>query len=166
MQNRANEVTTREGAINLLSLIYNQLQSSAYYDLWRYAWHDTDPSYSNDELTLDPPANVNSIQFGFDPSEPCSIDNCTENTVVRSSHDGRHFCLTHFLQRHSFADINEDDNAISLRAHFDHGISDDEDEEDEFIFQFTPPYQVLPSSTSSTTQNPILEAILGECGCE
>lgn len=160
VQDRVNEISSREGAINLLSIIYNQFQSPAYNDLWRYAWRHTDPHFSTDELSANPPANVNSIQFGFDPNHECHVENCTEEVVVRSSYDGAPFCLTHFLQRHSVVDTINDD----MDVHFEQGVDeDDEDEEDMDIIPLSAIIRETP--TTSTTPNPILESILSECGC-
>lgn len=68
VSDRIDEITSRDGIITLMSIIFNQLQAPAYRDLWRFAWRHTDANYSSDELVNDPPANVNSIQFSSDPA--------------------------------------------------------------------------------------------------
>lgn len=167
VENRVREISSREGSINLMSIIYNQLQSPSYHDLWRYAWHDTDPLYSREELSRDPPANVLSIQFGFDPSEPCSVDNCTEHTVVRSSYTGETFCLTHFLERRAFHDVDHETNELGLTARFSPGIDDmEEDDEEEPLFLMAEhPPSIREQSTSSTTPDPLHEQVFGSCQC-
>lgn len=163
VQNRIGEITSREGIINLMSIIYNQLQSPAYYDLWRYAWRHTDPLFTMDELSQNPPANVNSIQFDFDPSDSCHVENCTEEIVMRSSHDGSTYCLTHLLQRRSIVNINEDSGIIDV--HFPKGIEDEvDDEDDEDIFLY-PSMEMEKERTTSTTPQPFIDALLGDCGC-
>ena len=54
---RVGEITSREGIINLMSIIYDQLQSPAYHDLCRYSWRHTDPNFSPGESSNYPPAN-------------------------------------------------------------------------------------------------------------
>lgn len=57
----------REGIINYHSLVWNQFASEAYTDMIRYAWHNTDPYWSVDELRArPPPPRVIDIQFTFD----------------------------------------------------------------------------------------------------
>lgn len=165
---RVGEITSREGIINMMSLIYNQLQSSAYYDLWRYAWRHTDPSFSEDELANNPPANVNSIQFGFNADEACSVENCTEHVVMRCSHCGRTLCLTHFLNRTCLHTIDHDGGDLSNEVVFGPARPEDEvdmDDEVEFVLHDEIP-QPPPSTTTSTHgPDPLMEQILGQCGC-
>ena len=156
---RISDITTREGIINLMSIIYNQLQSPAYYDLWRYAWRHTDPNFSFDEISNSPPANVNSVQFGFDPTDSCSVPNCTEEVIVRCSHDGRPLCLTHFLNRTHFHENDPVGDRIGLEEIFGPGEDFEEDEEDDVellaerdhavLYDF-PPERQRGFSTSST----------------
>lgn len=59
-------VATRSGVINMHSLVYNQLQSYAYQDMMRYAWHKTDPGFRMDELAIRPrpcKPNVENLVF-------------------------------------------------------------------------------------------------------
>lgn len=165
---RVGEITSREGIINFMSLLYNQFQSPAYHDIWRYAWRHTDPAFSEDELTNNPPANVNSIQFRFDPAERCSVDNCTRHATLRCSHCGRLLCLTHFLNRTCFHEVDNQDEHIASLHPF--GPSDpeenDEIEEDEELFFLEEIPNVSTHSTTSTSApDPIMELIGGQCGC-
>lgn len=95
-------VASREGILNLQSLIHDQLTSKKYNDMIRYAWHSTDPSFNNSELANHPPPMVNAIQFDFDQSAKCSISGCTNHAFTRCSHCGKFLCLNHFLQRECF----------------------------------------------------------------
>lgn len=165
------EITSREGIINLMSLIYNQLQSPAYYDLWRFAWRNTDPSFSEDELTNVPPANVNSVQFGYDPYEMCSVENCTEEVVLRCSHCGRSLCLRHFINRTCFHDIDDETDEIAQQAHFGPGreeaVDEVDDLDDELAFVVDETCQINQQASTTTTQapDPLMEQIYGTCGC-
>lgn len=95
-------VTSREGIINIHSLLHNQMCSSQYYDMIKYAWRNTDPSFNTSELTNHPPKMVNSIQFDFDQAQMCQVSGCDQHAFVKCSHCGRHLCLHHFLERICF----------------------------------------------------------------
>lgn len=133
------EITSREGVITLMSIIYNQLQAPAYRDLFRFAWRHTDANYSSDELTNNPPANVKSIQFSYDPASKCKISNCTEDVVIQSSYNRDHFCLTHFLAGESVHTVDLEDDMISMDEPFgpstreDNIVEIEEDEDDAAI---------------------------------
>lgn len=62
-------ITTREGIINMQSLIWNQFNAPAYYDMIKWCWHKTDLNYESSELrhpTEDGyPLMVRQIQFNF-----------------------------------------------------------------------------------------------------
>lgn len=131
VQHRIEELTSREAIINLMSMIYNQLQAPAYRDLWRYAWRKTDALFSIDELTNHPPANVQSIQFSFDPAAKCKVDGCTENVVIQSAYNRDHFCLTHFLQRKAFVPADNDEAAIGMDVPVGPSSRADNDEDEE-----------------------------------
>lgn len=159
---RVADVSSREGAINLLSLIHNQFQSPAYHDLWRYAWRHTDPFWSQDELSMTRPPNVNSIQFGSGLSTQCEIDNCTHDAVIQCSYDGVSMCLDHFLNRSHFHDNDEDGDRIALGVEFEPGYDDedhvDEEDEDEDLERYVPepyPLRNITRGSSTTTPKPI-----------
>lgn len=105
-QGRMAEMTTRESVINLHSLIYNQFQAPVYRDMIRYAWHNTDRSYTDAELDQArvPPRMVQDIQFEFDQSKLCE-HNCSNYAVVKCSYCGKLLCLRHFLERKCFHEI-------------------------------------------------------------
>lgn len=172
VQGRVDEIISRAGIINLMSLIYNQLQSPAYHDLWRNAWRHTDPNFDPEkELTNTPPANVNSIQFGFDAAESCSVEDCQERIVVRCSHCGRPLCLTHFLNRTCFHEVDEENDMVAMGVVFGPGVPDEdelEEDEEELLLMDVPPIrQDIPSTT--TTRDPAYqqldEMIHGTCAC-
>lgn len=102
-EGRMQEMTTREAVINLHSLIYNQFQAPVYQDMFRYAWHNTDRSFTEAELdkAKAPPRMVQDIQFEFDRSKLCE-HNCSNYAVVRCSHCGKLMCLHHFVGRSCF----------------------------------------------------------------
>lgn len=66
-------VTSREGILNLHSLIHDQMSSPKYKDMILLAWKHTDPSFNTTELSSYPPKMVNQIQFDFDPSDSCQV---------------------------------------------------------------------------------------------
>lgn len=101
-------VTSRDGIINLHSLIWNQFGSEAYTDMLRYAWRNTDPSFENRELSVrPPPPMVQEIQFNFDGGKKCEIPNCNQHAFIRCSHCKKHLCLNHFLGRKCFHPVEE-----------------------------------------------------------
>lgn len=95
-------ITTREGLMNMHSLIWNQFSSFRYQDMIRHAWHNTDPGYSTRELSSGPPVHmVQDIQFEFDPRQKCQF-NCSNHAFIKCSHCGKFMCLEHFLERNCF----------------------------------------------------------------
>lgn len=157
---RIGDITSREGVLNLMSLIYNQLQSPAYHDLWKFAWRNTDPYWSESELSVSPPSNVNSIQFGSELDVQCQVENCTNPAVVRCSHCGESICLNHFLERTHFHEINDEGDRIEMEMQFGPGIEyedDDEDEEEEeLIYLESPRNQTI---TTTSTARPSVDII-------
>lgn len=161
--NRVADISSREGAINLMSVIYNQLQSPVYHDLWRYAWRNTDPHWSRDELSIFPPPNVNSVQFGPELQATCEVDGCTNDAVVRCSHDGTSLCLHHFLNRSHFHEIDDDGDRIALGLDIEPGLEleDDDDDEEELVRYVQDPYPLrnLSRVTTTTTPHPLGELV-------
>lgn len=92
-------VTTREGIINIHSLLHNQISSPKYRDMILYAWRNTDPAFNRTELSNFPPKMVNAIQFDFDGASECEIQGCNQHAFVRCSHCDKLMCLQHFLNR-------------------------------------------------------------------
>lgn len=100
-------VTSRNGTVNMQSLIWNQFSSPAYRQMLRYAWHDTDNSFDavRELGATGKPKKVVQIQFKLTNSH-CQVENCTERAFLRCSHCGKHLCLKHFLARHCFHTSN------------------------------------------------------------
>lgn len=105
-QDKIQEVTSREGIINLHSLIHNQFMSPKYRDMILFAWRNTDPSFDPSELEHNPPKMVNSIQFEFDDGVKCARAGCGEHAFLRCSHCGKPLCLHHFLERECFHTVS------------------------------------------------------------
>lgn len=128
--NMIKDISTREGIVNMHSLIWNQFNSPAYDAMHRWCWHKTDLNYNETERG-ELPLMVRAIQFAF--VEPtCSHENCQCEPFIRCSHCGRVLCLRQFLERTCFHERQENssepvDRAEALRILG--GVEDDEDEE-------------------------------------
>lgn len=96
------QITSREGIINMQSLVFNQLQAPMYQDLARYGWRHLDPDFS--ELEYSHPRPILSIkqQFVHNSSKPCEVAGCAKSSYIKCSHCGKHLCLKHFLERACF----------------------------------------------------------------
>lgn len=165
--NRIGEVTSRDGVINIMSLIHNQLQSPIYRDLWTNSWRHTDVNFDLDELVNEVPLNVNNVQFNFDPAAPCSVPNCTEDTVIRCSHCGQNLCLTHFLERTHFHEIDDNENVNpDMNIDLVNDPYDIEDEDDDVDLTYAE-FLSMPEMTSTTPgPDPLMEQFSNfECGC-
>ena len=102
-QNITASVTSREGILNLQSLLHDQLSSPKYRDMLLYAWRNTDPNFNaTSEMGTVPPRMVNHIQFDFDAAELCQRQDCRNHAFLKCSHCGRLICLNHFLERVCF----------------------------------------------------------------
>lgn len=161
------DITSREGIINLMSLIFNQLQAPAYHDLWRHAWRNTDPYYSEDELSIVPPPNVNSVQFGSSLAPTCEITDCNARASIHCSHCGTSLCLHHFLQRLHFHRIEEEMESIATDVLLESGFELEEDQDvddDDLIFRID---EQVPrrnqSNPTSTTFKPTFVEIERPC---
>lgn len=96
-------VTSREGILNIHSLIFNQFTSRKYKDMILYSWHNTDPEFNiTKEMSTFPPPMVQKIQFDFDSSEECDVAGCGKHAFIRCSHSDRLLCLHHWLDRTDF----------------------------------------------------------------
>lgn len=99
-------LSSRDGVINVHSLVWNQFASENYTDMIRYAWHDTDPHFSLDELNSRPkPKGVVEIQFSFEQSRCEHIEHgeaCNQPAFIQCSHCRKILCLKHFLERACF----------------------------------------------------------------
>lgn len=140
-------VTSREGIINLHSLIWNQFGSEAYTDMLRYAWRNTDESFDNSELSVrPPPPMVQEVQFNFHGSKKCEVSNCSSHAFIRCSHCRKYLCLQHFLERKCFHAVNDQRAGPSsdteagpsgtkpMREEYPHLFDDDDDDFDPDLF--------------------------------
>ena len=120
------DVTNREGLMNLHSLSWNQFATSAYRDMIRHSWHNTDPDYSTSELMTGPPVRmVQDIQFNFDPSSRCEYG--SNHAFNRCSHCGNLMCLKHFLKRKCFHTQNSSLSSSNSTNTEDHDQSTSHD---------------------------------------
>lgn len=135
--NRTNEATSREGAMNIHSLVWNQFQSPIYSDLLRFAWRNVDQTFSHHELSTlaRRPALTPTLQFGFRPGHKCEIDNCTEPAFVQCSHCNRRVCLSHFLQRVCYhQEVHQAEDLMELTFEQNEGALDAEEREFDRMF--------------------------------
>lgn len=168
VQSRTSEISDRAGIINLMSLIHNQFQSPAYHDLWTYSWRNTDPSFSEDEIAMVPPPTAMQIQFGYDPADSCTYQDCHEEVIMRCSHCGEPICLTHFLNRTHFHRVERERNAIDLNFDFNEvnrEILDSDMESDEELVLLDEHPRSYEPTTTTTTENPLYQVIFGSCDC-
>lgn len=94
------QVIDRYGIIRMHSVIWDQLHAPVYRDMLLWAWRNTDPDFSEDELTYGaPPRMVLDVQFGFNRTIGCETENCSARAFIRCAHCGKHLCLNHFLNR-------------------------------------------------------------------
>lgn len=153
-QNLIGELTTRAGILNLQSLMWNQFGSPAYRDMIRYAWHSTDPTFNREELANHSPAGVRDVQFGFDKSKTCEIENCRHKANIRCSHCGKLLCLRHFLERWCFhAETASDQNDLPYelgRMDVDEDYMDEDEDDDDMELDFVDSFFGYSSTTSST----------------
>lgn len=128
-------ITSREGIMNMQSLVWNQFSSPAYQDLIRHAWHNLDPLYDASlELSNDPPNTVRKIQFSF-PRGKCQVEDCNHDAFIRCSHCGRLLCFHHFLDRKCFHHSHEELNT-TIEYDYDRsseGVEDELENDDEFL---------------------------------
>lgn len=121
--------TSREGIMNVHSLVWNQFSSPKYKEMIIWCWRKTDPTlYQANDLLF--PNMVRVVQFSFEDHR-CSVDGCDHEPFVRCSHCGRVLCLHHFLQRLCFhgsdgGDARNIDIEDAMRV-----LSDVDDESDE-----------------------------------
>lgn len=94
-------VTSREGILNMQSLIWNQFGAQSYRSMIRWCWHKTDTEFDESEFEGSPLMKVREIQFGFQP-KTCEVDECNEHGFIRCAHCGKIMCLAHFLERECF----------------------------------------------------------------
>lgn len=148
-------VTSREGIINIQSLMHNQLSSPKYRDMILYAWHNTDPAFNRSSLVNFPPKMVNSIQFDFEASEKCQVNGCEKHPFIKCAHCDQLLCLHHFLERKCFH--NPSDVRKKREAEPEH-----EDDESGEVEETANDGQVEPSEDSRRiAAQPKLDAVTG-----
>lgn len=126
------EITSREGIINTHSLVWNQFSSENYTDTLRYAWHDTDPHFSMDEMSTQPrPRVVLKIQFDYKVSK-CQHYNRSRPAAIQCSHYGKVLCMKHLLERVCFHDVNGERAGPSGVDRRGPSHDTDSDEDDDF----------------------------------
>lgn len=95
------QITTREGILNMHSLVWNQFNSPHYEDMLRHTWHGLDLDFNDAEMQVSPPRRVIEIQFPVN-MPLCSHTGCQNRGFIRCSHCGKFLCLEHFLNRTCF----------------------------------------------------------------
>lgn len=120
--NQVSLILSRDSRINMHSLVWDQLNSTRYRDLLRWAWRHTDVDFSNDELDHKIPETVSQVQFSFHRSATCQIENCTNDAFIQCSHCGELLCLRHFLNRTHF---HHDDHQQRVHTDVEMEIDDD-----------------------------------------
>lgn len=132
IERRHEELLTRRGILNVQSLLWNQLSSPAYRDMLIYAWHSTDPNYSNDELDVYLPPMLNQVNRNLNKTRPCEVDQCQNLPFIRCAYCGKQLCLHHFLNRTCFHDSPND--FIEGRGQLDPGSPLPEPDFDDGVF--------------------------------
>lgn len=130
------DVTSREGILNLQSLVWNQLSSPAYEQMLRWIWHNTDPDYPRTASgqVIKPPL-VSQIQFKFNVTD-CQVGSCTNHAFIRCSHCGKLLCLRHFLERRCFhknTSVEDVENILAESRRDNDDETDEEDDEEEHV---------------------------------
>lgn len=95
-------ITSREGIINVQSLMHNQLSSPKYRDMILSAWRNTDPTFNATILINNPTKIVDDVQFEFDPAEKCQVAGCQKHAFIKCTHCGKLLCHHHFMNRTCF----------------------------------------------------------------
>ena len=163
LENRTEVATSREGVLNLHSLVWNQFSALAYSDLLRYAWRHVDPDFSQHELTVSGrPQMTQNLQFSFHPGTRCEHGNCTDHAFVQCAHCGKLLCLHHFLERVCFHEVHEQElDQVDLTIQGERPFQALDEEEEAFdesfaLFSQDPLQNQSSSSTSSSTVNSLI----------
>lgn len=129
-------VTSRDGILNMQSLMYDQMSSLEYEDMLRYAWHKTDPVFDRSEMAHETPDALMDVNFKFDRRSICEVEGCQHNAFIRCSHCGKKLCIKHFLDRVCF--------------HSDHRWGEEE-QGDDFVQPFCRQFDASSSTTTEPT---------------
>ena len=97
-----NNILSREGIINMQSLVFNQLSAPLYQDLGRYGWRHMDSEFSQLEYSHPRPILTIKDQFVKNSSVICEVRGCHRSSFLRCSHCGKNLCLKHFIERACF----------------------------------------------------------------
>lgn len=150
-------LTSREGIINAHSLVYNQFGSEAYRNMLRYAWHNTDPHWSVDEMDAPPPPRgVILNQFSFKETkcqhrDPVNNTACSRPAWIKCAHCGKKLCLKHFIERTCFHEVLEQSSGPSgIQSTASHHHHDDEFDDDFDPDLFSRRTSTTPMSRSTT----------------
>lgn len=127
----------------MLSLIWNQFQSPAYEDMLRYAWRNTDPGYSSEELTMgaSKPKLTSAMQFGFEAGSKCQRNGCPNYAFVRCSYCDRLVCVDHFLNRTCFHDTPDEWDLLDLTERPD---------DERLMKSYNAPFDDIPQPPNAT----------------
>lgn len=130
LEGRQDLVTTRQGALNMHSLVWNQFSAAPFADLIRYGWQNADIDFNQRELMRNKREfTVNSINFGHDPSEHCEVEGCNEYAYIRCAHCQKLLCIHHFLNRTCYHDVDLEVSYEELRFRNWYDLDDDADDD-------------------------------------
>lgn len=130
------DLTSRDGIINMHSLIWDQFASPAYREMLTWCWHKTDPRYgeSEGEIAGELPLMVRANQFAFNETS-CQVETCENDPFIRCSHCGKVYCLRHFLERLCFHHEQSEEAAPIDREEALRMLGDIDDDVDDEIMQ-------------------------------
>lgn len=89
-------VAARGGAINMHSVVWNQVSVAAYHDLIVHGWRNIDTLHRRDELhTMSTQERANQLQFSFQLGPRCKRENCSAPASIWYAHRGTLLCEKH-----------------------------------------------------------------------
>ena len=87
----------RNNVIKLQSLVYNQLSSPRYINIFKQGW------FKSNYIDKKPENFDNPVEFGFGGSQPhCEIPGCKNEAIIRCSWCQKSLCLKHFFNDYHF----------------------------------------------------------------
>lgn len=134
LDNMIKDVTSRDGIINMHSIIWNQFSASGYREMLAWCWHKTDPNFEPNEVSGGSPLMVRANQFAFTETA-CSVESCQHEPFIRCAICGKVLCLRHFLERLCFHDTQVEKSSQIDRAEALSTWGDVDDEFDEEMMQ-------------------------------
>lgn len=145
------DVTSREGILNMHSLIWNQFSAPAYTSMIRNCWNKTDLNFDDGEVE-DPLPKVREIQFAFKDTE-CSVRDCENHAFIRCAHCGKVLCLHHFLERNCFHDpLSPLENHLNLTESAMVVADVDEEFDEELLYDMNEEKDVPESSNDDDSE--------------